>query len=372
MDVTAKRVDMLRAVHLGQGVAERRSTVPILSNVLVAARKGALLFTTTDLEVGVRSRCEGDVHQGGEVTVNARKLYEVLRESAGEEVSLRTAGSGWLEVVAGKSRFRMVTLDPKDFPPVPLGVRERSDGASLRVGSALLREMIAKTLFAVSTDDTRFNLGGVFLETPEVGCLRMVATDGHRLAMVDRKVKGAQLERGVLMPRKGVVEMQRLLEEGEEGEVELVVGDKDIRCSTSEVDFFMRLLEAEFPDYRQVIPRESRGVLRVGRDELLAALRRVSLLSSERLKGVRLQLEGGRLELSTSSPELGEATEELEVTYGGAGLTVGFNARYLMDVLGVQGEGGTVEFALTDDVAAGVVREEGDPGYCYVVMPMRL
>ncbi|TMA39479.1 MAG: DNA polymerase III subunit beta, partial [Deltaproteobacteria bacterium] len=213
---------------------------------------------------------------------------------------------------------------------------------------------------------------GVLMESGDAETLRMVATDGHRLAKIDRRVPGARLERGVIMPRKGLVEARKLLEEVDQGEVTLLVSAKDVRVSTPTVSFFMRLVEGEFPDYRQVIPNTVRARARFNRNDLLAALRRISLLASERSHGVKLHLEKGRLEASASNPDQGEASEDIEISYGGEPLTVGFNARYLIEVLGAHAEGEVMELGLTDEVGPGTVTGASDPDYTYVVMPMRL
>jgi DNA polymerase-3 subunit beta len=200
----------------------------------------------------------------------------------------------------------------------------------------------------------------------------MVATDGHRLAMVDRLVPEGKLERGVVMPRKGLGEVRKLLEGMEEGELTLLVSPKDVRIAMPAVSFFMRLVEGEFPDYRQVIPASTRIQVRANRDDFLAALRRTALLASERSRGVKLSLTRGRLEISASNPDQGEASEDIEVAYQGEPVTVGFNARYLIDVLTVHAEGDVIELALTDEVGPGVLKGSQDPDFTYVVMPMRL
>jgi DNA polymerase-3 subunit beta len=200
----------------------------------------------------------------------------------------------------------------------------------------------------------------------------MVATDGHRLAMIDRQIAEVELPRGVIMPRKGLGEVRKLLDQNPDTELALSVTPKDIRLATPAVSFFMRLVEGEFPDYRQVIPAETRIVARANRDDLLAALRRTSLLASERSRGVKLGFEKGRLEVSASNPDQGEASEEIEVSYAGEPLAIGFNARYLIDVLLTYTEGEVVELGLTDEVGPAIVRSAQDPDYTYVVMPMRL
>src|SRR5436309_3811485 len=377
MEVSIRREDLVRGLHLVQGVVERRNTLPILSNVLLEPAEGGIALTATDMEVGLRGLVPAQMKKKGSVTLNARKLYEIAREVTAEEVTLKSAQVGWVDLLAGRSKFRIVSLDPKDFPQLPLGTGT-ADGTSLRLAAGMLREMVDKTLFAVSSDETRFNLSGVFLSTPEVGTLRMVATDGHRLALVDRRVPEVKLvdnqgrPRGVIMPRKGLLEARKLLDETGEEDITVVVSSKDVRLATPTVSFFMRLVEGEFPDYQQVIPAAPRAQVRANRDDLFAALRRISLLASERSRGVKFQLEKGRLELSASNPDQGEASEDVEITYTGDSLTLGFNARYVIDVLAVHGEGEVIELGFTDEVGPALMRASGDPEYTYVVMPMRL
>jgi DNA polymerase-3 subunit beta len=371
MEFSVKRDELVRGLYLVQGVVERRNTLPILANVLLETTEAGVALTATDMEVGLREVIGAQVKKKGVVTVNARKLYEIAREVAAEDVVLKAVQSGWVDVHAGRSKFKIVSLDAKDFPQLPLGA-DSPGGVRVRIAAGTLREMIDRTLFSVSVDETRFNLSGVFMTVGEDGALRMVATDGHRLAMIDRRVAEAKLERGVIMPRKGLLEARKLLDEIGDLELTLVVSPKDVRISMPTVSFFMRLVEGEFPDYRQVIPGAPRAQARANRDDLLSALRRISLLASERSRGVKFHLERGRLEISASNPDQGEASEDIEVSYQGEPLTVGFNARYLMDVLQVHGEGEVVEIGLTDEVGPGVLKGSQDPDFTYVVMPMRL
>jgi DNA polymerase-3 subunit beta len=371
MEVSLRREDLVRGLHIVQGVVERRNTLPILANVLLEPAESGIALTATDMEVGLRGVVPAQVKKKGAVTLNARKLYEIAREVSGDEVVLKSTQPGWVDVLAGRSKFKIVSLEPKDFPQLPLGP-DAPAGVEIRIAAGTLREMIDKTLFAVSSDETRFNLSGVFVANGEDGTLRMVATDGHRLALVDRRVPDARIERGVIMPRKGLLEARKLLDEAEEGELTVTIAPKEVRLVLRSVSFFMRLVEGEFPDYRQVIPGAPRVQARANRDDLLAALRRISLLASERSRGVKLHLEKGRLGLSASNPDQGEASEDVEVSYGGDPLTIGFNARYLIDVLQVHSEGDVIELSFTDEVGPGVLRGTQDPEYTYVVMPMRL
>lgn len=371
MELIIGRDELARGLHLLQGVVEKRSTLPVLSNVLLEPMGDGLALTATDMEVGIRTLVSAQVKKKGTTTVNARKLYEIARELSSDDVTIRSGQPGWVEIAGGRSKFKIVSLDAKDFPTLPFGSRG-AEGVSFQVAAGTLLEMIDKTLFAVSTDETRFNLSGVFLCRGEGDSLRMVATDGHRLALIERKVPGVRFDRGVIMPRKGLQEARKLLDAAPDADVTLAVSEKEIGLDVAKVAFFMKLVEGEFPDYRQVIPSASRAKARANRDELLAAIRRISLLASERSGGVRLQLKKGAIELSASNPDQGEASEEVEVAYNGEPIAVGFNARYLADVFNVHSPGDVLEIALTDEVGPGVVRGSQDSDYTYVVMPMRL
>jgi DNA polymerase-3 subunit beta len=361
---------MVQGLYFAQGVVERRNTLPILANVLMEATQDSLLITATDMEIGVRRRCAATVKKRGSVTLNARKLYEIAREIPAEEMTIRSVGEGLVEVAGGRSKFKMVSLDPKEFPDLPFGAA--AEGTKLRITGTLLGGMIDRTVFAVSTDETRFNLSGVLLEIAAPGEVRMVGTDGHRLATVTRAVAGAEPVHVVIVPRKGLLEVKRLLEFAADKEMDLILSQKEVRLRNELVELFMRAIEGEFPDYRQVMPRETPNRVRVARDDILNAVRRVSLVASERSRGVKLQLERGKLEVSASSPDLGEASEELDVEYAGSSMAVGFNARYLLDVLSVHGEGETIEIGLTDSAGPGTVKSDEDADYTYVLMPMRL
>ena len=370
MEISVKREDLLHGLYLVQGVVERRTPQPVLAHVLIESDGDHVALSATDMEIGLRCRIAAKSKQPGAVTANARKLYEIAREVTSDDVTLKATAAGWVDVHAGRSKFKVVSLDPKDFPQLPLGAGA-SGGVTIKVAAGTLREMIDKTIFAVSTDETRFNLSGVYLESGDPG-LRMVATDGHRLGMIERALKAPKIPKGVIMPRKGLVEVRKLLEQAEEGDLALVVAEKDVRVEAGEVSFFMRLIEGDFPDYKQVIPGSTRSKVRMNREDFLGALRRIALLASERSHGVRLALQKGTLEVAASNPEQGEASEELEVSYTGEPMTIGFNARYLLDVLGVHAAGDMIELGLTDEVGPGVLHGSQDASFTYVLMPMRL
>jgi len=369
MEFTIGRSELLAGLYLTQGIVERRTTIPILSNVLIQSGGDGVIVAATDQEIAIRRQCTAAVKRKGAVTAGTRKLYEMVREIPEGDIRIRQQDNNWIEICAGKSRFRLLGLDPREFPAMPEPTA--GSGPSVRVSGTTLNELIEYTVFAVSGDETRVNLNGIHVERTEDGRLRMVATDGHRLAMITRPVDHADLAKPVTIPRKAVMELRKVLESGDDP-VELSVEGGVAHATRGRVQMSMRLVEGEFPDYTQVVPAKSERIATLDAASLLAALRRVSVVSSERTRGVKLQLEPQRLELSTINPDVGEAAEELDVDYDGESMGIGFNSRYLMDVLGVLPSDRRVEIGLNDEVSPGVIRAAGDADYCYIVMPMRL
>jgi len=368
MEFTIQRSELLAGLYLTQGIVERRTTIPILGNVLIQAGGDGVVVAATDQELAVRRQCTAAVKKKGTLTVGARKLYEMVREIPDSEIHVRQQDNYWIEVAAGKLRFRLVGLDPREFPAMP---EPPAGESAVRVSGDVLTEMIEHTLFAVSADETRVNLNGIHLEQTPDGRLRMVATDGHRLAMITRAVEHVALPKPVTLPRKAVVELRKVLESGEDL-VELSVQGGAAHAARGRVQMSMRLVEGEFPDYNQVIPAKSERHATIDAAALHAALRRVSVVSSERTRGVKLHIDSQRLELTTINPDVGEAAEEIEIEYDGEPVGVGFNGRYLLDVLAVLPSDRRIEIGLNDEVSPGVLRSVGDADYCYIVMPMRL
>lgn len=368
MEFSIDRSEFLQSLTPAQGVVERRNTLPILANVLLEA-KTDLTVAATDLEVHIKRRCAAKVKTPGAATVGARKLLELVRELRPGDITVRALENQFVEVVSGRSRVKLVGLAASEFPAFPQSEAKGKPTFMLPAGT--LATMIDRTIFAVSTDETRAHLGGVYL-TGSDESLRFVGTDGHRLALVDQPVKDARpIEKGIILPRKGLAELRRLLDDAE-GNVAALVTPNALRVQQGEVELVMRLVDGEFPNYEQVIPKATKSKVMVDKNELLSALRRVSVVASDRARGVKLQVGEGLLTISASSPDFGEASEEIEISYGGEALSVGFNSRYLTDVLAVLPEEQRVEIGLIDDASPGVIRSEDDESYSYVVMPMRL
>ena len=341
MGLSIERASLLSGLGLVQGIVERRTTVPILGHVLIEPNGNTLTLSATDLEVGIRTQvaCSGKEKS---LTLNARKLFEIVRETEGDEVALTSLDSDWVELKCGRAKFKMMGLDPRSFPAMP----SQSSGkdstpakkqlkAELTISAAVLAGMIDKTIFAVSPDEARYNLSGVFVESNAPGSARMVATDGHRLAMIEREVPGFKMETGAIIPRKGLSELRKILDKGGDAEVRLNLEGQLAYLKRGATEISMRLVEGEFPDYRGVIPKQSRYKITVKRDLLFAAIKRAAIFSSERYHGVKFALSAGTLTVSSTSPETGEASESLDVDFKSEEFAIGFNAAYVQDALGV-------------------------------------
>jgi DNA polymerase-3 subunit beta len=375
MELKIGAQELAKALGRSQGIVEKKSTMPILSHVLLEAKKGdQLVVSATDLDLAVSSDHACEVLKEGAVAVSARHLYEIVRALPEQTVTLKKAHNNYLEVKSGPSEFRIVGLPAEDFPALP-----RFDKVPFAaVDPALLLEMIERTFFAVSNDETRYNLNGVYFE-PAGDALRLVATDGHRLSLSERAV-GATfgLKRGVILPKKGLAELKKLLAEAaeageEQPEAKLGFVENSAIFRRPNVVLVMRLIEGLFPDYKQVIPKAGEKVFKVGRGRFLETLRRISLLSSDKAHAVKLDLSKDVLRVLSQNPDLGEAKEEVPVEYAGEPLKIGFNARYIMEVLGAL-KSNEVVFELADDLSPGVLKggEEADQGFTAVVMPMRI
>ena len=373
MKLSIPRSELQRGLARIQAIVEKRNSMPILANALLRATKGEtgqLEIAATDLEVGVRGSHPADVSKAGSLTVSARKLFEIVRELPDEPVSLAATANSYLEMSCGRSRFTLAGTAAEEFPTLP----EFSPTSLVRLPAAVVSSLIERTMYAASVDETRYNLNGVYFELLDDGAkLRMVATDGHRLALADRAVgsEAAGLASGVILPRKALAELKRLVDEEDADEIELGFEGNSALARKGDVTLVMRLVEGEFPNYRQVIPKSSRHRVVIAAEALAQAVRRVSLLSVERSRAIRVELGAGQLRVSTNNPDLGEAHEELDLDYQGEGLNIGFNARYVLDCLAAF-HSKEVELALEDELSPALLRPTEDGDSLAVVMPMRI
>jgi DNA polymerase-3 subunit beta len=367
MKATIERATLLKSLGHVQSVVERRNTIPILSNVLLEAREdGSIRLMATDLDLQVDESVPANVTQPGATTISAHTLFDIVRKlPEGSQVEL-TAAEGKMQIVAGRSRFNLSTLPRDDFPVIAEGDLP----TRFELPAATLRQIIEKTRFAISTEETRYYLMGIFLHVID-DQMRAAATDGHRLARVTvPKPDGADGMPDVIIPRKAVAELYRLLEEVE-GTVEISLSPTKIRFGLGSAILTSKLIDGTFPDYNRVIPTGNDKLLKLDPKSFSAGVDRVSTIASEKTRAVKISVERDKVTLSVTSPENGVATEELAADYGSDGIEIGFNARYLLDILG-EIDGDTVEVHLADAAAPTLLRENDKANALYVLMPMRV
>jgi len=365
MKFSAAREVLLKPLQAVIGVVERRQTMPILSNVLIIAQDGRLSVTATDLEVELVAQAEVDVENGGEITVSGRKLLDICKAlPEGSDIHISLSGEK-LSVRAGRSKFNLATLPAAEFPVV----EDIKAGQTISVSQEALGHLIEKTHFSMAQQDVRYYLNGMLLETSGQH-LRAVATDGHRLALCQVELDGADLEeQQVIVPRKGVLELQRLM--SGEGDLNIELGSNHIRIQLEGIRFTSKLIDGKFPEYDRVIPKESVNELKANRSDFRDALQRTAILSNEKYRGIRLVIRDSGVILQAHNPEQEEAEEELEVEYSGEDIEIGFNVNYLLDALGAV-EGDIVTLSVQDSNSSCLIRQPGNEDSTFVVMPMRL
>jgi DNA polymerase-3 subunit beta len=374
MEMVVRKTDLLRELQLFQGIVERKNTIPILANVLLeAGGNGEVKMLATDLEVGLRSKCQATVSKPGSLTLPAKKLYEIVKALPETDVRIEE-DKGGVKVAADRFDSRMQTLPREDFPTLP----DPSVNISATLKRDVLRQMVSKTQFAITGEDTRYFLNGaLFLLRPDA--MGLVSTDGHRLAHINvareaatGKAKGSEEEVRVILPRKTLLELGRLLAEGE-GDILYERGENHLFFTLGDRLLISRMIDGQFPAFERVIPKNNDKHVEFDRDRLTAAVKRVALLSNERSRAVKVQIDKGKVEIASSSPEFGEAKEVLMVDYAAAPVTICFNAQYVLDFLGVV-ETDTVSLDFKDEMSQAVLKPVGAEGYeyTYVIMPMRI
>ena len=372
MKVTIERSALSKALGHVQSVVERRNTIPILSNVLLQAEGAILTLTATDLDIEVSEDAPADVAAGGATTVSALTLFEIVKRlPEGAQVRLELTGSdGRLQVSAGRSQFSLAVLPDEDFPSLS------TDDLDVRFSMPTddLKRLLQKTRFAMSQEETRYYLNGVYFHAETDGdapLLRAASTDGHRLARLEAPLPdGAGAMPGVIVPRKAIAELSRLLEDAED-HVDVAVSPAKIRFGFGPGSLTSKLIDGSFPDYERVIPKDNKNILRVETKDFAQAVDRVATVSADRTRSVKLALEADNLRLTVNNPEAGSALEELSVDYGGDAIEIGFNARYLLDVA-QQIDGETATFRFADPSSPTIIVDEEDERALFVLMPLRV
>jgi DNA polymerase III subunit beta len=372
MELVVRKNELLRELQLFQGIVERKNTIPILANVLMEAKGDEVRMLATDLEVALRSRCQASVAKGGSLTLPAKKLYEIVKALPETDVRIEQDKNG-VKVAADRFDSRMQTLPREDFPTLP----ESSGASGATLSRVALKEMVGKTQFAITGEDTRYFLNGA-LFVIRTDTMSLVATDGHRLALVTVKREGNDdavkpgEEVKVILPKKTLLELGRLLTEGE-GDIHYERGENHLFFEVGGRVLISRMIDGQFPAYERVIPKNNDKLIEFERERLTSAVRRVALLSNERSRAVKFEIEKSRVEITSSSSEFGEAREQIPVEYAGAAMTISFNAQYVLDFLNIV-ETDIVSLSLKDEVSQAVMKPVGAEGYdyTYVIMPMRI
>ena len=372
MRATLERSNLLKSLNHVHRVVERRNTIPILSNVLLKAGGASLEMKATDLDLEMTEATAAQIEQAGATTVPAHLLYDIVRKLPdGAEVMLKVAEDGnSMNVISGRSSFRLQCLPQSDFPELTAG----SFSHIFRMDSTVLKHLIEKTQFAISTEETRYYLNGIYLHAVESSGalkLRSVATDGHRLARAETEAPaGCEGMPGIIIPRKTVSELQKLVEDPE-ASVTVELSETKIRFTIGAVVLTSKLIDGTFPDYQRVIPTNNDKVLTIDRESFARAVDRVSTISSERGRAVKLSIVEGQITLTVNNPDSGSATEELPADYSSDPLEIGFNAKYLLDVA-AQLSGGDAQFLLADAGSPTLIRDTAEERTLYVLMPMRV
>jgi DNA polymerase-3 subunit beta len=370
MEFTVKKFDLLREVSLAQGVVEKKTTIPILANLLLDAAGDRIQLSATDLDVGIRSSCPAKVKKEGAITTPAKSFLDIIRSLPDAEVKIKKLENNWLQINCASAAFKVVGLPKDNFPAIP-EMRE----PVAEIPSKVLLSLINKTIFAIASEESRYTLNGALLLLKPLSAT-MVATDGHRLSFIEKQQNFDHLtnEVRVLIPKKAMAELQRLLAESAEEDL-LSFGKDDAHLFFRMKNrlMFSRMLTGQFPNYEAVLPKENNRALTLNREEITAAIRRVALLADDKSRAIKLLLSSNKLEISSSNVELGEAQETIETIYSSGPMQIGFNCQYLLDFLAVT-EDDSVSFEFKDEQSAGQLRPATEEEYLYryIVMPMRV
>ena len=373
MEFNIKKDVFFNGVQKTLGIVEKKTTMPILNNLLLKAEGNRLTIMATDREIGLVADYDAEIIQEGAITLSARKLFEMVREIQGDKVHVEKKERDIVILTSDKAVYRIPGIPADDYPVVAA----QDDIILYRISGGVLKELIRKTAFAMSTDETRKTLNGVLLETEKSGekfQIKMVATDGHRLSMIKIDTgerEFLEMEKGVIIPRKGLGEIRRLVDDGSSGDVFLGVRQGVLVVKTDHTLLKVSLIDGEYPDYRRVIPAERGLLVTLDREKFLHALRRMSVISSDRYNGVIVSVSDGRIVMNSTNPDVGEANDEIEISYSGEERSTGYNVNYLADAVEVIDES-DVEFEIGAGMKPGVIRAVGNENYFCIVMPLKL
>lgn len=369
MEFIIKKDVFLRALTKVQGIIEKKHTLPILANVLIEADNNKITFIATDLEVGIKSKYDAKIIKEGKITLSAKKLFEIIKELPEQDIYFSSKSNFWVEIKCGKSIFNLVGLSPEEFPNFP-----EINANKNNFDKNLITEMIEKTIFSISNDETKFNLTGIYIKYDnENNEIIFVSTDGHRLSLIKKKTENkldVKFTEGFILPKKGIIELRKILEDIGDN-INIGISNNNFSINNDDTALIMRMVDGEFPDYNRVIPDQGQNSAIIDKNLFLHSLKRISVLSNEKSKGVKIKLENDLMILTSSNPDLGDAKEELDISYNGNSLSIGFNARYIIDILQAIKEDNII-LNLKDNISPGRINPENDANYLSVIMPMRL
>lgn len=372
MKLEIDKKDLLSLIGKTQNIVEKRNTMPVLVNILLEADKNTLKVFATDLEVSLTDQIACKVSTAGKVAVNAKNLFEIIKELSDAPIRLQKKENNWLEISQNKYNSKIVGISAEEYPIFPTYTGQDF----IKLDSEVLRDMIDKTIYSISTDETRYHLNGVYFERlkkKDVSYFRMVATDGHRLSLIEKETPNGMANKdssGVIIPRKGLYEIKKLVD-SLGGTFEMAIEGSQLIVRHESAVLMVRLIEGKYPNYQQLIPANLSRKVQINRESFLTSLKRVSPVANQKSKGVTLILSAGKMEVSSNNPELGDAKDEIEIDYQGPELKIGFNAKYITDILNsIQDE--HIDFELNDQLSPGLLRPHNNVSYTCVIMPMRI
>ncbi len=371
MELNIEKNELLNAMYKIQGIVDKKHTIPILSNVLIKTVEEQIIIEATDLEIGVQIFCKCDVVSVGDLSISAKKLFEILKELPDDIINIKSKDNHWVEMRCGKTLFNIVGLPTDDFPKF-----NEISSDKIELKTDLLADLIDKTIYSVSNDETKYNLNGIFVVSETVdnnNFLKFVSTDGHRLSLCKKLTKLLDnhfLEQGFILPKKGILELRKILDHG--SEVIYVKIDKNyLSINTDKTYFIMRMIDGEFPEYKKVIPEKTANYATINRHDFLQVLKRISVIANDKSKGVKFSLKANNLNIVSSNPDLGDANEDLLIDYNGNQIDIGFNAKYIIDILNHIDEE-KIKFYIKDNISPGMITQNSNDEFLAVIMPMRL
>nr|WP_320049259.1 DNA polymerase III subunit beta [uncultured Desulfuromonas sp.] len=372
MKIITKKNDLLKGLTLVQGVVEKKKTLPILSNVLIEtdAENSKLVLTATDLEIGIKTHINASIEQSGKITISAKKLYEIVKELTDTDIILKVKDNNWVEIINGEAKFNIVGLSSEEFPLIS----EKNTNDYFEIEGTLFKNIIDKTFYAISNDESKFNLNGIFLHTETINekkYIKFVSTDGHRLASVRIESDTTILDnKGIIFPKKGLSELRKIIDQDDDN-INISIIENNAIITIKDTTLVMRLIDGDFPDYKRVIPEMSENYCQISGEKLLHTLRRVSLLANEKSKGINIEFMDDEIKVTSSNPEYGDAVETIKTSYIGSPVKIGFNSKYLIDVISNITDQ-EIRIYIKDNMSPCLISPDENTDYLAVIMPMRI